>query len=453
MRRVWGGGSRAEWRRFCAKMMLRTFAMLLKFRFSNFRSFRTEQELSLIASPEVDSPDGVFSPPGLGEHVLPVAAIYGANASGKTAVVKAFEFMANAVRFSHTAWQPDQRIAVEPFAGNDPAVPSEFSVDFLLSGIRRQYGFVANSQAILQEWLYVYPKGKKQVWFKRDEGGPIFFGARMPGENKAIEGFVRRNSLFLSVAAQNNHQALLPIFEWFSESISIIGHLALFGRTYRIVELTELDETDRAAVLGLLRHADLGIAELAIEELPWGELGMKVIDLVTSQLPIGFKPQEISEKRKVVRLLHRIGDRKIPFENEQESGGTLAYLALLGPIVRLLRNGGTLWVDELDTSLHPLIALEVIRMFVSPETNPRNAQLIFNTHDTNLLGSGLLRRDEIWFTEKDNSGSSHLYPLTEYKPQRQENLETGYLHGRYGAIPFINSDILTARSGGNSEKK
>ncbi|MGO4879442.1 MAG: AAA family ATPase [Bryobacteraceae bacterium] len=152
--------------------------MLLKFRFSNFRSFRTEQELSLIASKLPGSGDGLFSPPGLNEQVLPVAAIYGANASGKTAVTKALEFMANAVKFSHTQWQPDQRIPVEPFVGDDPALPSEFSVDFLLAGIRHQYGFAANSQVILREWRYVYPRGKKQAWFERVETGRCLSAAR-----------------------------------------------------------------------------------------------------------------------------------------------------------------------------------------------------------------------------------------------------------------------------------
>jgi len=162
--------------------------MLLKFRFTNFRSFRTEQELSLIASRPPASGSGLLTPTGLREKVLPVAAIYGANASGKTAVIKAFEFLVDGVRFSHTQWQPDQRISVEPFAGDDPALPCEFSVDFLVSGVRYQYGFAANSQAILREWLHAYPKSKKQVWFERSEGAPISFGAKMPGENRVIEG-------------------------------------------------------------------------------------------------------------------------------------------------------------------------------------------------------------------------------------------------------------------------
>jgi hypothetical protein len=426
--------------------------MLLKFRFSNFRSFRTEQELSLIASSLTGSGNGLFSPPGLGEQVLPVVAIYGANASGKTAVIKAFEFMANAVRFSHTQWQPDQRVPVEPFAGDDPDLPSEFSVDFLVAGVRHQYGFAANPQAVLREWLYVYPKGKRQLWFSRVVGKPISFGTKMPGENKTIEGLVRKNSLFLSAAAQNNHEALLHVYKWFSEALSFgTSHLTYFaGRTVYSANAAQFcqEETDKAVIVRLLRQADLGIAGLSIEDAPWPEFGRRFFELLRTEVPSASFP----ETNKTIRLLHRVGDRTIPFEAELESSGTLAYLALVGRMVGLLKNGGILWVDELDASLHPLMAVQIIRLFSSPATNPRSAQLIFNTHDTNLLSSGDLRRDQIWFTEKDSTGSSHLYPLTDFKPRRQENLENGYLQGRYGAIPFIHPDYLTGNAGGNGEK-
>jgi len=434
---------------FCAKIVRR---VLLKFRFSNFRSFRAEQELSLIASNLAGAGNGLFRPPGLGEQVLPVAAIYGANASGKTAVIKAFEFMTNAVRLSHSRWQPDQQVPVQPFVGGDRTLPSEFSVDFLLAGIRHEYGFAANSQAILREWLYVYPKGKRQLWFKRVQGAPISFGAKMPGENKTIEGLVRKNSLFLSAAAQNNHEALSPIYGWFSRSTSfMIDDLGLGGRALYGVHSVQFcqEETDRATIARLLAKADLGIAELSVEDMPWPEIGKKVLDFLQTEFPRGGS---LPETQKVIRLLHHVGDQAVPFEPEQESNGTLAYLALLGPIVSLVKNGGTLWVDELDASLHPLMAVQIIRLFGNPASNPRSAQLIFNTHDTNLLSSGDLRRDQIWFTEKDSAGSSHLYPLTDFKPRRQENLENGYLQGRYGAIPFIHPDYLSGNVGGNGEK-
>jgi len=431
--------------------------MLLKFRFSNFRSFRAEQELSLIANRLAGSGDGLFSPPGLGEQVLPVAAIYGANASGKTAVIKAFDFLASAVWFSHTQWQPGQRIPVEPFAGDDPAIPCEFSVDFLLDGVRHQYGFSANSQAILREWLYAYPKGKRQLWFSRGENGPISFGAKMPGENKVIEGLVRKNSLFLSAAAQNNHAALSPVYAWFSESeLFEIGRNAMGGRSsFRaMLDAAQFcqEETDRSTIARLLTQADLGIADLALEETEMTRNMREYKEYEESHHSKPLLDYSWPETWKEVRLLHRVGNRTIPFEAEQESSGTLAYLALLGPVVNLLRNGGVLLVDELDASLHPLMAVQIIRLFNSPASNPRSAQLIFNTHDTNLLSSGDLRRDQIWFTEKDSAGSSHLYPLTDFKPRRQENLENGYLQGRYGAIPFIHPDYLTGNTGGNGEK-
>jgi uncharacterized protein len=426
--------------------------MLLKFRFSNFRSFRTEQELSLIASRPAGAGDGVFSPPGLTERVLPSAAIYGANASGKTAVIRAFEFLTNAVKLSHSQWLPDQPVPVEPFVGDDRALPSEFSVDFLLGGVRYQYGFAANSQAILREWLYVYPKGKRQLWFKRAEGAPISFGTKMPGENKIIEGLVRKNSLFLSAAAQNNHEALSPVYTWFSQSISfVVGHLALWGRAIHAESVAEFcqEETDKATIAQLLTQADLGIAELIVKETPWPEIGKKVVETIRTKWP---SVASLPETHKVIRLLHNVGNRMIPFEVEQESNGTRTYLALLGPVVSVLKNGGVLWIDELDTSLHPLMAIQITRLFDSPTSNPHSAQLIFNTHDTNLLRSGHLRRDQIWFTEKDSIGTSHLYPLTDFKPRRQENLENGYLQGRYGATPFIHPDYLTEKVGGNGGK-
>jgi uncharacterized protein len=212
------------------------------------------------------------------------------------------------------------------------------------------------------------------------------------------------------------------------------------------------EEADKATIVRLLSQADLGIAELSIEDTPYAELSKKVFELIRAQLPPGTSSPEAPPTHKVIRPLHHLGNRPIPFELDQESSGTLAYLALLGPVVRLLKNGGTLWVDELDTSLHPLMAVQIMRLFASPASNPQSAQLIFNTHDTNLLSSGDLRRDQIWFTEKDSEGSSHLYPLTDFKPRRQENLENGYLQGRYGAIPFIHPDDLTGNVGGNGEK-
>jgi hypothetical protein len=397
--------------------------MLLRFRFSNFRSFRREEELSLVAGPFTDMPDVVRKPAGFGEGILPGAAIYGANASGKTNVIKAAAFMSYAVSVSHRSWKPEGPIPREPFMGDEESArePSEFEADFLLSGVRYRYGFRINSEAVLEEWLCVYPNDHKQTWFHRKQGSPIVFSKKMPGENRTIETLTRKNSLFLSAAAQNNHDTLLPVHRWLA-GIAVEERERTMGIT---AMLCAQSPGVKDEIAGLLAGADLGVAGMTVE-----------------QPRLDFLPK--------IRLLHRVGDRTVSFDKEQESAGTVAYLALLGPVAFALDKGIPLLIDELDESLHPLLATELIRLFNNPLSNPNGAQLIFNTQDTNLLSSGVLRRDQIWFTEKGNDGSSHLFPLSDFKPRRQENLQNGYLQGRYGAIPFINPDpFLTRFEGGN----
>ncbi len=154
-----------------------------------------------------------------------------------------------------------------------------------------------------------------------------------------------------------------------------------------------------------------------------------------------------------LELIHKGGAKPLPFSGRQESDGTIAYFSILGPMVNALKTGGVLCIDELDASLHPLLALEIIRCFSDPDVNSSGAQLIFNTHDSNLLSSKLLRRDQVWFTEKQKDGASQLYPLTDFKPRIGENLETGYLQGRYGAIPFVNSESFLSVLQASHESK
>jgi hypothetical protein len=421
--------------------------VLLRFRFSNFRSFRAEQELSLIAGPFTDLPDVVRHPAGLKEGVLPGAAIYGANASGKTNVIQAMGFMASAVSFSHRDWTPDGPVPRQPFIANEESKrePSEVEADFLLAGVRHRYGFRVDSQAVLEEWLYVYPKGKKQTWFHRKWGNPIVFSNKMPGENRVIENLTRQNSLFLSAAAQNAHEALMPVFIWLSGLLFVIGDRSKYRRhTARLC--SQLDY--RNEIARLVSVADLGIAEMSVEDTKFPDKAKEIVEAAATLLP----PQDKAawpETLQVIRLLHRLGDTAVPFKMDQESDGTLAYLALLGPAVDAIKKGTPLLIDELDASLHPLLAIQLLRLFNTPSSNPKGAQLIFNTHDTNLLSGGVLRRDQIWFTEKGNDATSHLYPLSDFKPRREENLQNGYLQGRYGAIPFINPDAFLLRFEGD----
>ncbi len=401
----------------------------------------------MIAGPFKDGAGTVRHPPGTDEGVLPVAAIYGANASGKTNVVLAMRFMGGVVRNSHARWEPDKPIRLEPFAGQSDT-PSTFSTDFLLGGVRHQYGFSLSREAVVGEWMYAYPSGKKQTWFKRERNKPISFSTKLQGDNRTIERLTRPNSLFLSAAAQNNHQTLSPIYGWFSNSLSFLSD----GRSTTQPHAQDLyNDADLRERLGrMLSLADLGIADLRFQKVEVPEEVEELVGVVKEFFArkrkplVGATPVEPPQLERApnlaIQFLHRVGGLTLPFSEHQESSGTIAFLCLMDPVLQALKNGGVVFVDELDESLHPLLAIEVIRQFSDTESNPAGAQLIFNTHDTNLLGAGVLRRDEIWFTEKRQDGASQLYPLTDFKPRKQEDLANGYIQGRYGAIPFLNSD-------------
>lgn len=417
--------------------------MLLRLRFSNFRSFRTEQELSLVAGPFTDFPDVVRHSAGAREGILPGAAIYGANGSGKSNVIKAVSFMSSAVAFSHRSWNPDGPIPREPFMADEESgrEASEFEADFLLAGVRHRYGFRVDSEVVLEEWLHVYPNGKKQTWFQRKHGNPIAFGKKMPGENRTIEALTRKNSLFLSAAAQNNHEALLPVYRWMAGILFVHDDRMQYLR--HTADLCAQSDY-KNEIAKLVSVADLGIADMVVEQVKLPDEARALVEAIKT---IFKMPEKLpaSETKTEVRLLHRLADRTVSFDNSQESAGTIAYLSILGPVVDALKKGVPLLIDELDASLHPLLAIELIRLFNTPSSNPNGAQLIFNTHDTNLLSSGVFRRDQIWFTEKGGDASSHLFALSDFKPRRQENLQNGYLQGRYGAVPFINPDAFLLR--------
>ncbi len=419
--------------------------MLLRFRFTNFRLFRTEQEFSMIAGPLKGSTGYVIHRAGIPEPVLTAAVLYGANGSGKTNFLRALLFMARAVEFSYTRWQPDERIPRQPFAlGQDQQSPSEFSIDFLMEGVHYQYGFTVSDAAVLQEWLYAYPKGKRQAWFRRRFGESMSFSERMHGENRTIEALMRPNCLFLSAAAQNNHPALSPVYKWFSRSLKFV----LGDRSGWMQDSAALcaHPRYREAIVRMLAGADLGISDLHVSEGTVPEGARQLVSALRNAMVSAFKDlklSEVDERRKYVHLVHRFAEAAIPFEPDQESNGTIAFLALLGPILSSLETGGVAFVDELDASLHPLLAIRLIQIFGEPSQNPKNAQLIFNTHDTNLLSRGVLRRDQIWFAEKKRDGGSQIYPLTDFKPRKEENLRMATCKGDTAQSLFLNPEYLS----------
>jgi len=413
---------------------------LLKFRTGNHRSLRDEQELSFVASDGADS--RLVRPGGVDEQLLPVLALYGANASGKSNVFDAINFAQRAVVLSHRSWEPDAGVARQPFALRvSREEPSLYVFDLVLNEVRFQYGFAVDDSAVVEEWLHSWPHGRKQELFSRDRAS-FDFNRYLHGENKAIEALTRPNSLFLSAAAQNNHESLRPIYEWFSTRLRVNPMSSHFLPTVPwrgstgwwsqfVAEAQDEGSGERRErVRALLASSDLGIEDFRVDE-----------ERIPQPPRAGSGEPRIQVRRRL-SFAHQSKDSVSAWlDFDQESMGTQTLIRLLPDLVQLLEIGGVLVVDELN-SLHPMLSLAILRIFQDPKRNPNGTQLLFNTHDASLLGNLLcdpapLRRDQVWLTEKDLEGASHIYPLTDYKPRQSENLERGYLQGRYGAVPFL----------------
>ena len=415
--------------------------MLIEFRVENHRSLREEQALTMEAGRGGDVDDKrPRSISGHADQILPVAAIYGANASGKSNVLSALVFMRAAVLYSHRSWEPDGGVPREAFAwGIKKGEPSLFEVTVLIDSVRYQYGFLADSQSIVEEWLYAWPHGKKQVWYERDNSD-FKFGENLKGENKLIEEVTRPNALFLSAAVQHKHPQLPPIFNWFRYlrpvNLPLPRYDLLLWRTASSVRITDLINGKRES----MRFPDNAIENLShrfrtmLRNADIGIIDMRVVKTESPDEPARVHPLRIQLKHK-----SPLSEAWLPLEEESQGTQKLFQLAL--PVLQTLDEGSVLIIDELEGSLHPSLAQEIVNLFNDPNKNPQNAQLIFSTHDTNLLGTTLgepsLRRDQVWLTEKDPEGGTVLYPLTNHQPRKSENLERGYLQGRYGAIPFL----------------
>jgi predicted ATPase len=420
--------------------------MLIEFRVENHRSICEEQALTMnagrVGAPDDPRPRAII---GRKKRLLPVAALYGANASGKSNLLAAFDFMREAVVHSHRFWPPDGGIPRAPFAwGSKTSKPSLFEVTFLQEGTRYRYGFVADDERFLEEWLYAWPTGRKQSWFER-EGEDFRFGENLRGENRMVEQVTRPNALFLSAAAQHRHEQLAGVYRWFQAiRIANLGRLRQGRLPDFFVERWLQQPFDGESSLGQLSpFGDEILAGDRLESvrdlLRAADVGILDIKLVTREDDSSPRLGPRQRFRMMVRHQSSAEDAWLPFH--EESHGTQALFRMAPYLLDALQHGSLLIIDELEASLHPLLALQVVRQFNDPRANPHNAQLVFTTHDTNLLGTELgepaLRRDQIWLTEKDKEGATCLYPLTDYKPRSGENLERGYLQGRYGAIPFL----------------
>ena len=423
--------------------------MLRSFRVCNHQSIRDEHELSLLPANDRD------------RAVVPVAAVFGSNAAGKSSLLSAMKFMQSAVKLSFATWEPDAGVRRTPFrlAPRSLVDPSVFVADVLLDWVPYVYGFAVDDERVQSEWLYTYAKRRKKVIFERT-GDQVDFGpttAENKARNKFIVGMLRPNALFVSTAAQAGHPDIKPLYDWFAHRVTFLP-AAQEITTAALYKKLALGSPDRDTLVDLIRAADVGIADIRVVDAGWRD---RAVDAEESAAVARAQLESASGRRRLELAEHVAyydwltmlrearslnlefyhGRAMAPLSLEHQSEGTRAWLALVLHSRAALDTGAALVVDELDASLHPRLTTRLVRLFQSRRTNPRGAQLIFSSHDATLLGTAIgedvLQRDQVWFVDKDSEGSTTVYPLTDFHPEQGEDIERRYLGGAYGAVPVV----------------
>ncbi|MEV5407304.1 ATP-binding protein [Thermopolyspora sp. NPDC052614] len=394
--------------------------MLLRFRVANIRSLRDEQELSFVV-PERDTSATARETEiggGRSAYVFPLLGIFGANASGKSNVLAALTDMRTAVLNSYARWASFEGIPRKHFGldSKSEKEPSFFEVDLVIDEVRWTYGFELSSRRVEAEWIHSYPRGHRQVWLDRDasRAGVYEWPGNRVKDRTQLAKRTRSNALVLSTAGTDNHPQLSVLFHWFRRNLWFINPEDEREQREEFT-LRELSGSRARRINELLKVADLGIS------------GAEIV--------------REGKDRPRVRLTHRSSAGNVFLDWQSESFGTRSWFALLGPLLLALDEGAVLLVDELDASLHPRFAAEVIRLFHDPYANPGGAQLVFTSHDPSLLitpsGERLLEPGQVWLTEKDKDGATELYPLTAAEPGEEENLMESYLAGAFGGVPAV----------------
>lgn len=410
--------------------------MLIEFRVKNFRSFRDEQIFTMIASPDKSLPDNVAIAPSIDHtRVVKSAVILGANASGKSNLIAAIvaPFLGSRNQNETTP------LGFDPFLldKNSDQQPSEFSYEFVADGVRYLYRIAVGPTEILLEELTAYPKKVPRLLYRRltksstttiAQGVEEKYNREFGSKLRLINSITPTNGLLLNSIAQAKFEPFYTVWLWLQSQIRKIS-----GRTYeRLSENTlgnqfTYDPLLRAFATQLARVADIGIADIISE--PLDSAGLKISQLFGETVP--------QYKLRFIQQSDLSGELKTQFNFAKQSFGTQQLLRLSIRLYMALEDGQVLVVDELDSSLHPRLVRYIVELFHNPAVNRHKAQLIFNTHDATLLDAALFRRDQIWFTEKDEDGASTLFPLTSFSPRKGEAWVRGYMLGRYGAVPIL----------------
>lgn len=414
--------------------------MLVQFKFNNFKCFKDEVTLNLVASNYFkDEPTNIY--PAGNYSIVNSLAIYGPNASGKTKLFQAFNFMREIVLNSannknNRVWQNDY----EPFRLNKDSIgeSSSFEVIFLIDGIQYRYGFEVDKKIVIAEWLFRKKTKEVKVFYRDDDGieyNKIYINHKVAGNLKDA-GMIRNDALFLSILSLWNDSFSSLITKWFYDANVLSASI----NNYMGYSLRQLDGPMKKQMLSMLNGADIGIDDMNPNEVDFESIPDEIKKMMPKEAFEGKIYNGVKTTHKVYNSDGLVvGTTDMTMEND-ESYGTTKLFALSAPIIDTLRNGKILWVDEIDHGLHYDLLVAIIGLFHSPETNPRNAQLIINTHNSGLLDvPNLFRRDQIYIASKNRYGESTLKPITNYGSaiRKSAKLGTLYRDGKFGGVPYL----------------
>jgi hypothetical protein len=411
--------------------------MLLEFSLSNFLSIKDEITLSMIASNDKLLDKNTIKYNKL--MLLKSAAIYGPNASGKTNILYALYYVTDLIINSHRI-QSGETLDYRPFKLDKKyeTNPSRFKIVLEIDSIKYIYEFSLDEDKIYQEklWYFPPPHYRKRVIFSRDitRGDKVYkFPEKDEKMLNIIKDNTRNNMLFLSRSANMNYEKTSLVVDWFTKNIrTMFPENDLIPGIYTKKALAA-DESKKTTIRNILTKADSGIVGIDVKERSFNDDFLK-------EFPKELRDMILEEERKAVEIIHAGLDNEgnkieVRFRFEEEAKGTRKMFNLAGPIMDALANGRLLTIDEIETSLHPILVRYLINLFNDPRYNKLGAQLIFTTHNTHLMHQTILRRDQMWLTEKGGDQGTRLLSICEFRVRPDENIEKGYLLGRYGAIP------------------
>ena len=430
--------------------------MLLEFRCENFRSFREEASISMLpVNAYKEHPDNLIParvPGSNAEGVLSVAVLYGTNASGKTNLLRAVDFARGLIV---GVIHPGHLQKRNNFVGD--ARPTRFGFSFIVDGERYEYDFAFDERGVVEEGLRLRPKAERLVFRRtRLNNGEyeVKQGSKYPGVVTRLRGY-SDNGLILGMLAKYGIGPCSAAIDWFSNSLSIINRDDPIDYGSLLEKLVRIGKDNFEKVITAIGSADLGIAgaQLAVDEMTEADRAIQreavdkleaIFEALVGQKPDGGIP--VPDKKVALQFRHVIDGKGVGFGLENESLGTITMLDLAADLIGAIDAGKTLFVDEAERSLHPVLLKNLVSLFSDRCLNRRGAQLVFTTHDLSFLSNDLLRRDQIWFVQKDaESGASELYPLSSFSPRKDESLMNRYLYGAYGAVPFIDGILPDGR--------